>query len=226
MSTPKKTRPEKPPITEFAAALGRSLRMAREAVYPPLTQRDVAKLVDRSPGAVCLWEKGENEPAATTLPLLAKLYGVTCDWLIGLDEGKMAKVTQSNQPPPLHTVPLIAEQDTVKWKIGSPVGMIATERQYTPGTTVAIQVTGNSMPKICPEGAYAVVSQAKTAKVGELILAVIGDDKAPVLRSIVQDGSTLYLVAEDARYPTHVFNDSVRVVGRVNEVIEMRRLLA
>lgn len=80
--------------------------------------------------------------------------------------------------------------------------------------------------EINTEGAYAVVSQAKTAKVGELILAVIGDDKAPVLRSIVQDGSTLYLVAEDARYPTHVFNDSVRVVGRVNEVIEMRRLLA
>jgi transcriptional regulator with XRE-family HTH domain len=66
--------------------LSQRLREARMNMNPRVTQRDVAKRLERSPSAVNLWEKGKSEPGSEKLVELAKWFGVSTDWLLGMDQ--------------------------------------------------------------------------------------------------------------------------------------------
>lgn len=81
---------------------------------------------------------------------------------------------------------------------------------------------GQNLPQRFPRGSHAVLCRVEQAQAGDVVLAVLGDQCEPVLRNLVREGSSLMLVADDARYPTYPLNDSVRVVARVSEVIQRR----
>ncbi|MFC1735857.1 helix-turn-helix domain-containing protein [Candidatus Hydrogenedentota bacterium] len=53
-----------------------------------LKQRDVANALQISPQAVSKWERGENAPDIGVFPGLARVPGVTVDWLLGVHEEK------------------------------------------------------------------------------------------------------------------------------------------
>ncbi len=61
--------------------LGQRLRAQRERLG--LKQNDVANALQVSPQAVSKWERGENGPDIATLGPLARLLGVSTDWLLG-----------------------------------------------------------------------------------------------------------------------------------------------
>ena len=60
--------------------LGRRIRTQRERLG--LKQNDIANALQVSPQAVSKWERGENGPDITALAPLAKLLGVSTDWLL------------------------------------------------------------------------------------------------------------------------------------------------
>lgn len=51
-----------------------------------LSQRAVAKELNITDAAVCLWETGKTLPRAALLPKLAALYGCTVDELLREDK--------------------------------------------------------------------------------------------------------------------------------------------
>ncbi len=59
--------------------LGERLKALR--VGKNMTQRELAKELNVTPGAICLWEMGEREPDYDNLLLLSKFFGVTLDYL-------------------------------------------------------------------------------------------------------------------------------------------------
>jgi class 3 adenylate cyclase len=61
--------------------LGQRIRAQREKCR--LRQNDLAAALQVSPQAVSKWERGENAPDITLLAPLAKLLGVSADWLLG-----------------------------------------------------------------------------------------------------------------------------------------------
>jgi transcriptional regulator with XRE-family HTH domain len=63
--------------------LGDRIRARREK--RGLKQLDVANALDISPQAVSKWERGENAPDVATLAPLARLLGVSVDWLLEAD---------------------------------------------------------------------------------------------------------------------------------------------
>lgn len=65
-------------------ALGNRIRSLREKRR--LKQSDVAHALQISPQAVSKWERGENAPDLAVLLDLAKVLGVTTDWLLGRGE--------------------------------------------------------------------------------------------------------------------------------------------
>jgi class 3 adenylate cyclase len=65
-------------------ALGSRIRALREKRR--LKQSDVANALQISPQAVSKWERGENAPDLAVLLDLAKVLGVTTDWLLGRGE--------------------------------------------------------------------------------------------------------------------------------------------
>ena len=60
--------------------LGQRIRTQRERLG--LKQQDIANALQVSPQAVSKWERGENGPDIATLAPLAKLLGVSTDWIL------------------------------------------------------------------------------------------------------------------------------------------------
>lgn len=51
-----------------------------------LSQTELAKIIGVSQKAVDFWEKGINEPKATFIINLSKTFGVSSDYLLGLED--------------------------------------------------------------------------------------------------------------------------------------------
>ena len=64
--------------------IGNRIRGRREKLG--LKQQDIANALDVSPQAVSKWERGENAPDVTVLKPLARLLGVSIDWLLAAND--------------------------------------------------------------------------------------------------------------------------------------------
>lgn len=51
-----------------------------------ISQSQLAKALGVSQKAVSLWESGDRVPSATAIASLTKYFGVSADYLLGLDE--------------------------------------------------------------------------------------------------------------------------------------------
>lgn len=51
-----------------------------------LSQPELAKLINVSNGMISFWENGVNEPTITNLIKLSKLFDVSTDYLVGLED--------------------------------------------------------------------------------------------------------------------------------------------
>ena len=65
-------------------ALNERLKILRK--MKDLTQEQLADYMGVSPQAVSRWETGATSPDISALPLLAELFGITVDELLGIDE--------------------------------------------------------------------------------------------------------------------------------------------
>ena len=69
-----------------------------------LTQKDLADQVHVTFQTVSKWEKDENEPDVSTLREIAKLFGVTVDYLINEDEEVDTQEEVEEEPPVTKTI--------------------------------------------------------------------------------------------------------------------------
>ena len=69
-----------------------------------LTQKDLADQVHVTFQTVSKWEKDENEPDVSTLREIAKLFGVTVDYLINEDEEVATQEEVEEEPPVTKTI--------------------------------------------------------------------------------------------------------------------------
>ena len=74
---------ESPSTTEDDEPDANRLRECRK--IKGLTQKCVADMLGVSSPAISQWEKGETSPSSENLAKLAKIYGVSTDYLMGLD---------------------------------------------------------------------------------------------------------------------------------------------
>lgn len=51
-----------------------------------ISQKELAQRIGASQKAVDFWEKGINEPKASFIIELAKTFGVTTDYLLGIED--------------------------------------------------------------------------------------------------------------------------------------------
>ncbi|MCA8948215.1 MAG: helix-turn-helix transcriptional regulator [Planctomycetes bacterium] len=51
-----------------------------------LSKKDVAEICNRDPTTVRNWEDGVNPPPADAIAILAKHYGVSADYLVGISD--------------------------------------------------------------------------------------------------------------------------------------------
>ena len=70
-------------------------REAREAVG--LSQKFVAYTLGVKPPNVSRWEAGTTFPTVDNLMKLARLYGVSTDYLLGIEEGKTIRLSRDER---------------------------------------------------------------------------------------------------------------------------------
>jgi transcriptional regulator with XRE-family HTH domain len=117
----RKGRPDRIPTGDDASdrrAIGERIKSARRKTG--FTQRELAKKLDVSAGAVGQWETG-GVPATDRLATLADLLGISLDWLLG-------KSGQTSQPARVggrmqEDLRLIAEAR----RLGVDLGMVVAE---------------------------------------------------------------------------------------------------
>ena len=68
----------------FLDELAHRIRSQREK--RALKQQDIANALNVSPQAVSKWERGENAPDIAVLAPLARLLGISIDWLLSVNE--------------------------------------------------------------------------------------------------------------------------------------------
>ena len=207
--------------TTVKTLLAQRLRAARQAMHPPVTQRAVAKRMKLSPSAINLWEAGKTEPNAHDLAELSNWYGVSTDWLLGVES---KAVVQAKQKNPLWTVPVVPPSAMVRWHWDAVLELLQTAVAYPPLTAAAMLVSSDALTSACPTGCYAVVSKGHNASPGQIVLAALSKVGDTVLRKYVREGPDELLVADDMRYPSYRLNDGAKIIGRVTEVT-VRRVL-
>jgi transcriptional regulator with XRE-family HTH domain len=74
-----------------------------------LSQGDVARILFVTQQAVSKWESGKGYPDLPTLQALAKLYGVTVDSLVGVEEYENGVKQRSIHPSPVFALVLLAD---------------------------------------------------------------------------------------------------------------------
>ena len=205
--------------TQFA----QRINAARTAISPTITQRDVAKRLELSPSAINLWESGKTEPSLKNLAELCEWYGVSADWLLGI-QNKAPLQRRPAADVPLHTVPVVSPSELVRWHWETVKEVLQTSVEYHAQTAAAILVTSDSLTSVCPAGCYAVVSRAHRAEHGCIVLASLGKSPDPVLRRYIKEGSEELLIADDTRYPSYRLDDGVTILGRITEITQRKSI--
>jgi len=77
-----------------AKILGQNIRFFRKKIG--LTQAELAHKINRSENIIPRWERGEIQPKAQNIPLLAKALGITSSQLLG-ENIEINKKTQSSE---------------------------------------------------------------------------------------------------------------------------------
>jgi transcriptional regulator with XRE-family HTH domain len=195
------------------------LRSAREAMHPPVSQRDVATRLGVSFSAVNLWEQGRAFPKVTLLGDLSKWFSVSVDWLLGVDLSPRKPSPINTGSHVINTVPVVPTLSLGRWSWDTSLDDLQTQAAYPAGTAAAIVITSDSLASIVMPGDYAVISKAHHPAPGSAVLVAIGRANEPVLRRYIKEGGDNLLVADDQRFPTHRLEDGARIVGKLVETV-------
>ena len=61
-------------------------RLKELRIEKNLSQKKLAQAISVTQKAIDFWEKGINEPKASYIIKLAKFFGVSCDYLLGIED--------------------------------------------------------------------------------------------------------------------------------------------
>lgn len=64
--------------------IGKKIKELRVEIK--ITQKELAKLVGKSPTAVASWEQGLSEPCVNDLRALCSIFEVSADYLLGIND--------------------------------------------------------------------------------------------------------------------------------------------
>lgn len=195
------------------------LRSAREAMFPPVTQRDVANRLGVSFSAVNLWEQGNAFPKPALLIEISKWFSVSVDWLLGIDKSPRKGIALATGEHHVNTVPVVSAGSLNRWSWDIALDAVQTSIAYPDGTAAAIVVTSDSLGSVVQPGDYAVVSKAHNPEAGSVVLVTIGKGSEPVLRRYIKEGGDNLLVADDLRFPTHRLEDGARIIAKLVETV-------
>lgn len=190
-----------------------------------LSQADFAEAFGVSRGAVAMWESGKRKPGFDTLEKLADFFGVTTDFILGIDNNSIRIEDIPGVIPfeNFHKIPILGT-------IAAGIPILAEENHigYTMTTLnhghdyFALIVKGDSMDLAgIPDGSEVVVRVQPTVENGQIAAVLIGDS-ATVKKFYLHDYKVfLNPVSSNPAHNVQIYDvreTEVRILGLVMEV--------
>ena len=190
-----------------------------------LTQSDLAEIIGaKTPQSIGHYELGKRDIATEYLIAFAKFFGVSTDYILGVDDNK---VSSNNELNNLLTIPVLG-----KIPAGKPI--LATENiiNHLPISAEMIsiknesnlfflKVSGESMNKVIANNSYVLVRKQEAAENGDIVVAITNDDdEATLKRYKVIDNQFIMLEPDssDEQFEPIVINlktQNFRIIGKV-----------
>lgn len=173
-------------------------------------QKDICDATGYTDGQLSAWYNGKYRPNAEKMAKLAKVLGVSVDYLLGKEEITPAKLTK----PLVHEAPVLG-----KVAAGLPISAqediidsIVTEKDV-----FALRVKGDSMSPRIMDGDLVLVRQQNTAEDGDLVIALIDDDAT--CKIFRKQHNTISLLPFNQAYPPLFYTDKddLKILGKVVE---------
>lgn len=199
------------------------LKEARKATG--LTQEQAAKRTGIALGTLRRWEQGVNEPDMESIIKLAALYGTSTDTILGSSFGAPVAAIRPISDG-LVDIPLYGAIAA-----GTPIEMIEVEGTHPVPKKVAdqhpdaflLKVEGESMNRILPNGAYALVDPCEDVdRDGQLYAVCVNGHNATIKRvRKLNNGFQLVPDSNDPTYATETYDynepgtETITIIGRV-----------
>lgn len=170
--------------------ISKNIKRIRE-IYG-LTQQDLADIAGVTNKAVSAWESGAKEPRMGAIEKIAQRFNILKSNII--EENGMENLHLNEFRLPVNAERIRGASVTAKLygsiAAGIPLEMIPVEDQIEIPQNMAnrypdaflLRVTGDSMNKVVPNGAYALIDPAEDAKNGEVVAVTVNGHDATLKR--------------------------------------------
>jgi repressor LexA len=191
-------------------SIGKNIKRLRE--IHNLSQEDLAAIAGVSDKAVSTWENDLKTPRMGTIQKIADHFGILKSDII---EDK-AKVSTINENSVKHGNESIKMPLLGSIAAGLPLEMIAVKEWVNVPVEVAekfpnaflLKITGDSMNKIVPENALALIEPTLEVKNGDIVAVAVNGYDATLKRFFkFQDGITLEPESYNPKHQTQFFSD-------------------
>jgi repressor LexA len=187
-----------------------------------MKQEELSRVINVSQASLSGYENEKYEPDKKTLLKLAAFFGVTVDYLLGIDTpADCSKAPCANIPVYKNLRADAPNQFPREIYYYQPVGpYVGTEGEY-----FGLQVSGDSMePRIC-EGDVIIARRQADADTGDIVIVQVGTEYAAVTE-LVKYESGITLVSLNHKYhPRSFTNDEISSLPVVimGKAVELRR---
>jgi repressor LexA len=191
-------------------SIGKNIKKLRE--IHNLSQKELAEIAGVSDKAVSTWENGIKEPRMGAIQKMADHFGIRKSDII---EEKNEKVNTINETTVKHG------KDSVKMPLlgsiaaGLPLEMVAVKEWVNVPAEVAemfpdaflLKITGDSMNKVVPENALALIDPTVEIKNGDISAVAVNGYDATLKRFYkFQNGITLEPESYNPKHSTQFYS--------------------
>ena len=203
--------------------LGKKIRQLRNDLH--LTQEELGAKIGVSASTIGMYEQGRRSPDNEKILILANLFGVTTDYLLGNDDTKLPEGAIPVDVSTFIKIPVygevsagtgcFAENHIIGYEYISPDSISQYEEYFF------LKVKGDSMePQIC-NGDYALIQKQTSIDSGSIAVVII-DNEDGVIKKVNYGSDWIELVSFNPYYPPRRFEGSdvqrISVVGLVKEI--------
>lgn len=190
----------------------RELRKSRN-----MSQKTLAELLHVHQTAVSQWETGRTETDLATLCEMARLFGVSLEYLAGQTERE--PISAETPALPSNLLPVRKKPVPILGRIAAGVPLYA-EQQYgeyaladeDKPADFALLVEGDSMQPTIQPGDTVFFRAQDDVDDGEIAAVVIEDEAT--LKHVYHVPGGVQLISENHRYPAMFFTEGVRIIGK------------
>lgn len=199
--------------------LGEKIKNLRE--ISEMTQGQLAIKTGKTRSLISLWEQGKRNPNYDDISIMAKAFGVTSDYLLGITSVPNGEVITEMQ--------IMKKSVTVYGRIPAGIPFEAIQEVYDnveipswlekKKDLFGLIIVGDSMSKVMPDGAIAILQKCDSLNNGEIGAIMVNGYDATIKRFYKLKSSVV--LEPDSYNPEHKpiiieeGTESVKIIGKV-----------